>query len=119
MITTTIDHVLAGGPLGGLSIINGYITQKAREARMITNVEDSDDMIVGILTASGKRASSGVWKRVILRTLNVRDRVYKRPRTTQVTAFRWYERAYLSGKESWRNSEKSLADLELILNGKL
>jgi len=45
------------------------------------------------------------------------ERQYRRQRVTQVTAFRWYERAYLSGKEDWRNSEKSLADLEVILSG--
>ncbi len=93
MIRTTVDDVLAGGPLGANSMISGYIAQKKRD----TMPERST--------------------RVILRRQNRNDRIYSRQRVTQVTAFRWYERAYLSGKEDWWKSEKSLADLEVILRG--
>ncbi len=92
-IRTAIDDVLAGGPLGADSMINGYIVQKRRDAMPERSI------------------------RVILRRQARNDRIYSRQRVTQVTAFRWYERAYLSGKEDWRNSEKSLADLEAILRG--
>jgi hypothetical protein len=69
----------------------------------------SGDFIVGVYVAG----HSG--EQLLLNKNHVRE--YKRPRVTQITAFRWYERAYLSGKEDWRNSEKSLADLEVILRG--
>lgn len=91
-IKTTIDDVLDGGPLGGDTIITGYIVQKSRDA-------------------APERST-----RVILRKQTRNERIYSRPRVTQVTAFRWYARAYLSGNEG-PNFEKSLADLEVILNG--